>query len=233
MGSKSESKTKINKTLRKEGKLAVQEARDIYDRLQAQGRPGIGAEREEALNRLTAMARGGDFNTSVPDIAMSEYEKVMGGGYLSPDSNPFLQDIVNRSVSSSMAAPVGNFAGSGRFGSGAMANAMADIGQQTAANLYGANYQTERDRMMNMLARSNEIDSLQTAGDLRAAEALEGVGRQREAEALAQYQEPMNQLMAFLGALTGNPLSGESSTSSSTVNYGAIAAGLGGAAMNK
>jgi len=240
MGSESKSKTKLNKKLRKEATRVLPEARAVYDQMREAGRPGISAEREDALQRLSTIARGRPAfqQSSVPLLALGEYEKVMGGGYLSPDSNPYLDDIVGRAVGTAMGSQAGGFAQHGRYGGGAMANAMADAGQATAANLYGANYQSERDRMMSMLDKSGSIDDLLYQQDQRAlqrqlqsADILSNVGREREAEALAQYSEPMNIIMGYLSSLSGNPLTAESTTTSQTTDYGQIASGIGGAMM--
>jgi len=238
MGSKSKTKKRINKNLRKESLKVLREGRKVYEEMRESGRPGISAEREDALQRLSAIARGRPSfqQSSVPQLALGEYEKVMGGEYLSPDSNPYLQEIVDRSVGSAMGAQAGGFAQAGRFGGGAMANAMADAGQSTAANLYGANYQSERDRMMSMLDKSGSIDDLLYRQDqrdlqrkLQSADILSNVGREREEEALAQYNEPLNVILRYLGAITSNPIRDEHTTTTKTTDYTAIAQGIGGA----
>ena len=229
---KSESKTRINPLLAEQGEFAVNEARDIYDAMKG-NRPstyvGISPERQEALDMVLSQARGG--GTGVAQTALDQYNATMRGDYL--NNNPYLDEIVRRSVGAAGSAPISGFASAGRFGGGAMANAMADAMQSTAANLYGQNYQQERDRMMSMLDRSAQVDDLQ----YQDAQRIAGVGQQFEQDQVAQVQEQLNQynadaqtLQSFLGLLSGNPLMGEVTTTmnSSTMDPMAIASGVMG-----
>ena len=233
MGAKqeSESKTRINPLLADQGEFAVGEARNIYDSMKG-NRPstyvGISPERQQSLDMILSQARGG---SGVAQTALDQYNATMSGDYL--NNNPYLDEIVRRSVGAAGSAPISVFASSGRFGGGAMANAMADAMQSTAANLYGQNYQQERDRMMSMLDRSAQVDDLQ----YQDAQRIAGVGQQFEQDQVAQVQEQLNQynadaqtLQSFLGLLTGNPLMGEVTTTmkGSTMDPMAIASGVMG-----
>lgn len=232
----SKSKTRINPLLREQGEFAVQQARSFYDQMVG-NRPstyvGISPERQQALDMVLAQARGG--GSGVAQTALDEYNKTMSGQYL--NDNPYLDQIVNRSVSAAGAAPISQAMMAGRFGGGTMANAMADAMQSTAANLYGQNYQQERDRMMAMLDRSGQVDDLQYAD----AQKIGQVGQQFEQDQSAQVQEQLNQynadaqtLQTFLSLLQGNPLMGEVTTtmSASTLDPMKIASGAaGGLAM--
>jgi hypothetical protein len=235
MAAKTESKseTKINPLLAEQGEFAVDEARSIYDRMSG-NRPstyvGISPERQQALDFITNMAQNG--GTGVAGTALDEYNKTMSGGYM--NANPYLDDIVNRSVGAAAGSQTSGYAGGGRFGSGAMANAQADAMQQTASSLYGQNYQQERDRMMGMLDRSGTIDDMQ----YQDARNLSSVGQQYEADQANQNQEAMNiynqdaqNLQQLLGLLGQNPLMGEVTTtmSGSSMDPMAIASGAAGA----
>lgn len=236
MGSQQESseKRRINKFLSEQGEYAVGEARTNYD-AQKGNRPstyvGISPERQQALDIILAQAGGG--GSGVAQSGLDNFNKTMSGYYLDPSRNTALNKIVSRSVAEAGAAPISGFASSGRFGSGAMANAMADAMQSTAANLFGDNYHRERDRMNAMLDRAPMIDDLQYADAQRIA----GVGQQIEQDQVAQVQEQLNQynadaqaLQTFLGLLTGNPLMGEVTTTmkSSTMDPMGIASGVMG-----
>ena len=236
MGAKqeSESKTRINPLLADQGEFAVGEARNIYDSMKG-NRPstyvGISPERQEALNMVLSQARGG--GSGVAQSSLDNFNKTMSGYYLDPSRNTALNEIVSRSVAEAGAAPISGFASSGRFGGGAMANAMADAMQSTAANLFGDNYHRERDRMNAMLDRAPMIDDLQ----YQDAQRIAGVGEQFEQDQVAQVQEQLNQynadaqtLQSFLGLLTGNPLMGEVTTTmkGSTMDPMAIASGVMG-----
>tara|TARA_R110002096_G_scaffold169457_4_gene341146 strand:- start:1133 stop:1852 length:720 start_codon:yes stop_codon:yes gene_type:complete len=235
MAAKTESKsqTKINSLLGEQGEFAVDEARGIYDQMKG-SRPstyvGISPERQQALDFITNMAQNG--GTGVAGTALGEYNKTMSGGYM--NANPYLDDIVNRAVGAAAGSQTSGYAGGGRFGSGAMANAQADAMQQTASSLYGANYQQERDRMMGMLDRSGTIDDMQ----YQDARNLSAVGQQYETDQANQNQEAMNvynqdaqTLSTFLSMLGQNPLMGEVTTtmSGSSIDPMAIASGAAGA----
>jgi hypothetical protein len=225
--------TRINRHLREQGEFAVNEARDLYDDqtpLPSTYVP-ISDQRNQALGQITDIA-GADRQTG---IGTREWEKVMSGAYLDPDSNPWMQEIVNRSVGSAMSAPQSGYAAGGRFGSGAMANAQADAGQNTAARLWGGNYNTERQNMMAAMGQTGAMQNQQYAD----ATMMGRVGLEYEqdqsnvqSEALRQHQYPYAKLEQFQSYLTGNPLMAESRTemiSKQPFQWGqALMGGIGG-----
>lgn len=230
---KSKQKVQINPLLAKQGGFALDEARRLYDQRANSPLPsmytGISPERQQALDQILATARGGQAS-ALNDLERAEFQKVMSGGYLDAESNPYLAEIVRRSTSAAGAAPVSQFASAGRFGSGVMANAMQDAMQSTAAQLYGQNYQAERDRMMSMLGRGADV----SRGAYDDAMQIANVGAQfeedqlrRQAEAMRQYDSPVTELERFLALQRGNPLMGEKTMSGKTtgLDYGAMAAG--------
>ena len=111
MGAKqeSESKTRINPLLADQGEFAVGEARNIYDSMKG-NRPstyvGISPERQEALNMVLSQARGG--GSGVAQTALDQYNATMRGDYL--NNNPYLDEIVRRSVGAAGSAPISGFA---------------------------------------------------------------------------------------------------------------------------
>lgn len=225
------STVRINSQLAEQGRFALDESRRLYDSRAGSAVPslytGISNDRQAALDQISALARGGA-GAAIANPALAEYQKTMGGGYL--NENPYLDEIVARSVSAAGAAPASQFVGSGRFGSGVMANAVQDAMQSTAANLYGQNYQMERDRMMGMLDRAGQVNDLQYLD----ADRLAGVGYAMEedqarlaAEDMRQYDAEIDHLRKFLQLMQGNPLMGEQtmSTQGTTLDYGAMAAG--------
>jgi len=225
------SKVKVNKALGEQGYFALDEARNIYDSQRGEALPsmytGISPERQQALDQILATARGGSTMQMLqPEI--DEYQKTLSGGYL--EANPYIDEIVRRSASQAGGAPVSQFASAGRFGGGAMSNAMADAMASTSASLYGDNYQRERERMMSMLGRGNEYAQAAYADPMRIA----GVGQQfeadqkaRQAEEFRQYGADTARLQEFLANLNANPLSGESTTKTNTMglDYGQMAVG--------
>ncbi len=228
-----QSNTRINRDLRSHSKFALGEARGLYE--DATPLPSMytpmSDQRQAALSQIAKTAQAG----GAAKTGLDEWNKVMSGAYLDPDSNPWMQEIVDRSVGSAMGAPQSGFAAGGRFGSGAMANAMADAGQETAARLWGGNYNMERQNMMAALGQTGSMQNLQYADPLMLGkvgmEYEQDVANQ-QAEALRQHQYPYAKLEQFQSYLTGNPLMGESSTTTSSVQpfqWGqALIGGIGG-----
>jgi hypothetical protein len=232
----SKSKTRINPLLAEQGEYAVGQARDIFNQMQGT-RPstyvGISDERQSALDQILAQAQGG--GTGVAASALEEYRKTIEGEYL--NANPYLDEIARRSAMIAGSSPVSGFNQQGRFGGGTMSNAMADAMTETTANIYGQNYQQERDRMNAMLGQAGTVDALQYAD----AERIGQVGTQYEQDQVARAQEDVSQwtsdadtLRQFLSLLSGNPLMGEVTTtmSSSSINPMEIASGVAGGFMN-
>jgi len=222
----------INPYLAGQSRYAIGQARNLYDSnapLPSQY-VGISDPSELAMDQIMGIAgqRGGSM---VPGAALNEWQKTLQGGYL--NANPYIDEIVNRASSRAGAAPVSGYAQQGRFGSGVMANAIADATTQTASNLYGQNYQNERGRMMDALGQSGAMEALQYADAGRLA----GVGQRYEAdeaaqarEALAQYMHPYMKQQMFEGSLAVSPLNreGKSVTSKPFDWFAAIAEGASG-----
>lgn len=227
------SNTRINRDLRKQGEFALGEARNLYDNQQplpSMYTP-MSQQRQEALSRISKLSQEGDISGK----GIAEWQKVMGGDYLDPDSNPWMQEVVDRSVSSSMSGPQSGFAQGGRFGSGAMANAQADAGQATAARMWGGNYQAERQNMMAALGQTGQMQQLQYADPMMQGKVgmeYERDTAAQQAEAMRQYQNPYAQLEQFQSFQTGNPLMAESrseSVAKQPFQWGqALLGGIGG-----
>jgi len=206
-------KTRAHKLIRKEGKYALGEARNLYDDdtpLPSQYVP-ISEQREQALGQMTNIANAG----AVSETGLDEWQKIMSGAYLDPNSNPWMQDIVDRSVGSAMSGPQSGYAAGGRFGGGAMASAMANAGQATASRLWGGNYNMERANMMSAMGQTGQMQQQQYAdatmlGKIGMEYEQDQAGQQ--AEALRQHQYPYSKLEQFQSYLTGNPLMGESTS---------------------
>ena len=236
--------TQINPKMSLQSNFVLGEARRLYDKRAGQEIPslytGISDERQESLDQILALARGGTDN-SINDAAVNEYKKTLSGGYM--NANPYIDEIVQRAAGAAGSSAASGMVGQGRFGSGVMANAMADSMQSTAANIYGQNYQQERDRMMSMLGQRGDIDQGLEQAKYRDANRIGDVGRAYEedemrlaAEQMRQYQAEQEHLNTFLQQLGMNPLMGETiqSGKTTTLDYGAMAAGgaqaLGGLA---
>jgi hypothetical protein len=225
--------TFIDRELRGQGRFALGEARNLYNDqtpLPSQY-VGISPERGNALQQMLQIAqRGGVAGSAIP-----EWQKTISGAYLNPDSNPFLAEIVRRSVGAAAGAPVSGYASAGRFGSGAMANAVADASQATASRIYGANYMQERQNMLAALGLTGGMQELQYADPRIAGQVglqYEQDTANQQAEALRQFQWPYAKLEQFQSFLTGNPLMAQSSSASTTTQpfkWGtALLGGIGG-----
>jgi hypothetical protein len=81
------------------------------------------------------------------------------GNYLNPDSNPYLKNTFNRAADLTRTRLASEFAGSGRDLS-ASAPARSDELQTLASNIYGGNYQAERDRQQNAVGQARSLDPL-------------------------------------------------------------------------
>ena len=213
MGSKSKSKTTINKLLKQASNLAVPEAKEWFFGMKDQD--FISPERKHAMDTMRNIA----MTSSIPTDALNEYTKTVSGDYLR-EGNPYLDENIRRAVSGAVAAPASAYAQHGRFGSGAMANAQMDSGMAVEARMRGDNYEAERARMMQALGMTNQMDQAQYSN----AQVLVDLAREQEnlaPTALAQ----------FMGLLTMNPLMKESTTKTQTTDYGQIASGVGGALL--
>jgi len=222
----------INPYVAQQSQYAIGQARDLYDSnapLPSQY-VGISDPSQQALDQIMGIAgqRGGSM---VPGAALGEWQKTLQGGYL--NANPYIDDIVRRASNQAAGSQVGGYASGGRFGSGAMANALADSSMRTSENLYGQNYQAERARMMQALGQSGAMEALQYADAGR----MGGVGQRYEAdqaaqsrEALAQYMHPYMKQQMFEGSLAVSPLNreGKSVTSKPFDWFAAVSEGLSG-----
>jgi len=195
---------------------------------------GISPDRQIALDQIRATALGG---SGVPRSALDEFNRTMRGTYLSPDANPHINEIMQRAGSAAGAAPVSGFASAGRFGSGAMANAVADALVSTRANIAGQNYQQERNRMMQLAGLAPQMNELQYADAMRLGQVgdqYEADQHARNAELMRQRMSPMQEYNMFLQTLSGNPLTAEANMQSTTTTMDPMAAiaGIGGGLMS-
>ena len=182
---------------------------------------------DEAYTNIAQMARQGT-------PWLGDYQDMMGatfrGDYLDPDSNPWLAKTYQRAATDigdayqNIVAPRrdAQFAGAGRYGSGAFADASArdaeNVANQlgrTAENIYGGAYQNER---RNQLLASQMAPRAQEMGYYDAQKML-GVGQDREAyrqnilnERARLFREkqdrPFANLQNYAGLLSGQNLGG-------------------------
>lgn len=203
------------------------EANRLYDDPRFAQPPGQDPATLQSLAQRQQMAMQGG---GVAQAAANEAQRTLSGGYLSPDSNPWLKAVADRAAGQAGSAVASRFAGSGRVGSGAYAGALADAEMGTRAALYGDAYNQERGRMGNALATAPSAYGLQYADIGQLAD----VGAQRELEAQRQFDWPYELLNRYASVIYGNPAAsqpGSTSTSKKSLSWLDIVGGVGGALM--
>jgi len=135
--------------------------------------------------------------------------RTMNGDFL--NSNPYLDQTFNQAASSVGNNIASRFAGSGRFGSGAMYNSLNSGMNNLANDIYGGNYQMERNRQMQAAQMAPSFANFDANRYLQAGQ--------------LQQQAPWEQLAKYQGAVSGN----YGGTSTSPMYRNATAGLLGGA----
>ena len=163
------------------------------------------SETEQSLKAKTDLASAGS-----PVVAgnTANITDTLGGKYLSPDSNPWLAEIVKRAGGDAENRVNTNYELGGRGGSGAWKGALSDALIGNSAKLYGANYDAERARMMQASSLAPQADAMR----YNDAMVLSDVGAQREdlstramQDKFQQWIAPMQNLQDFITNLRGNP----------------------------
>ena len=147
----------------------------------------------------------------VTNAANQNLTGTLQGNYLSPGANPWLDQTFNKGVEQIKATLSPKFGHMQAFGGSSGYNeALGRSTSDLAANLYGGNYQAERDRQIKGLALAPQI----AGQDYADAQALLGAGDiQRQASQdelnlayqqwLQQQQYPYQQLDVLSNAIRG------------------------------
>ncbi len=85
--------------------------------------------------------------------------RTLAGDFLDPNSNPFLQGTFDRAADLTRTRLSSEFAGAGR-NLGAAQPARSDELQTLASNIFGGNFQRERDRQVGAVDQSQGLDPL-------------------------------------------------------------------------
>lgn len=113
-----------------------------------------------ATDRLTQdMAGGGLGPSELNDNAANLVNNTVQGDFLSPDSNPFLEGTFNRAADLTRGRLDSEFSGAGR-NLGAQAPARSEDLQTLASNIFGGNFQAERDRQQSAVGQAQGFDPL-------------------------------------------------------------------------
>jgi len=190
------------------------------------------AETQAALALATNRATAGN---PLLNQSQTEASNILSGNYLDPNSNPYSQALFNQ-MSGDVASKVNSqFTRAGRFGSGANQEILTDSLGNLANQVYGDQYNRERQNMVNATQIApqlgemdyNDIQRLNQVGDTR-----EGIEQVKLQDAISRFdyeqQKPYLKLNQYLGALGANVPQNTVSTQPYFRNTGA---GLLGGAM--
>lgn len=94
--------------------------------------------------------------------------RTIAGDFLTPDSNPFLQQTFNRAADLTRTRLGSEFAGAGRNVSASLPARSEEL-QTLASNIFGTNFQRERDRQIAALGQAPALDPTNIGIDRIAA----------------------------------------------------------------
>ena len=144
---------------------------------------GFDPTQSDALNALEQRYRSGDnLITQAQDVV----GRTARGDYLDPGSNPYLAQTYQRALEQSLPSITSGSISAGRYGSGTAGMLSNDLQSRLANDIYGGNYQRERDRQMSAVSMA---PGMSAADQL----ALYGVGAQRQGQKQAELGGQMAQ----------------------------------------
>ena len=150
-------------------------------------------ETSAALNLATQRATQGN---PLLGASQNEINNILSGQYLSPTSNPYSQALYDQMAGDVTAGVQSQFSKAGRLGSGANQEVLASELGNIANQVYGSQYQQER---QNMLGAAQMAPQLAQA-DYADIQALGGVGQQREAMDMAKPYYKLREYLASVGS---------------------------------
>lgn len=192
-----------------------QSAQNLYNN---GGTPVAGFSGDTVLGQN--QARNTAINGTINPAASSLATNTLNGGFLG--SNPYLDATFNKAALATQNQLASQFAGSGRnidASEGLRSQQLNDL----ATQIYGGNYQAERDRQQQTLGMSPALDQAQYTG----ANALMGIGAQTQAQQQQELDQPGNALDQYLQRVSGS----YGQVTSQPSNRNPLAGGLGGAML--
>lgn len=183
-------------------------------------------ETETALQLAKARAISGN---PLLNQSQNYANNVMSGAFLSPQTNPFINNLFDSMADKVKAKVNSNVAGAGRYGSGAHTGMLTDSLGNLADKVYSDNYNRERAVMDAMAMKApqlgemdySDIAKLQTVGQAREelsermlADAMKRFEfeQRRPYEKLREYQAsvggPFGTSQSTISPLTKNPIMG-------------------------
>ena len=121
------------------------------------GGPRGGGPRGEPIGGNGVQQPGQGTAPPLIDQGQNLVSQTLGGNFLNPDTNPYLQQTFDRAADLTQTRLASEFAGSGRD-LGAARPARSDELQTLSSNIFGGNFQQERDRQQNALGQAQEFD---------------------------------------------------------------------------
>ena len=118
----------------------------------------VGSAAGAAGQGLGALFNRGQQGSPVLGAANDLTQQTLQGNFLSPDSNPYLQQTFNRAADLTRGRLATEFAGSGRDIS-ASRPARSEELQSLASNIYGGNFQAERDRQQGAVGQAGGLQN--------------------------------------------------------------------------
>ena len=169
---------------------------------------GFSSEQSMAQNLARMRATGG---SPLIKGAQGHVGDIIGGKYLTPDSNPWLKSYYEKAAETAMPQIDTAAVNAGRYGGGAWGQMRGRTAGELASGIYGKAYETERDRQMQAtgmaqpLAREDYYD----IGKLAAVgEEKQGMEQALIDESVKKYEfgqmEPWQRLGMFRNLVTGD-----------------------------
>ena len=142
-------------------------------------------ETSTALNLTTARALAGN-----PLLNQSQFQasNILAGNYLNPTTNPYSKALYDQMAGDVMSDVNSQFTEAGRFGSGANQEILTQELGQLANQVYGDQYNRERDIMANTMATAPGLGEM----DYNDIAKLQGVGLEKESLEQAKLQDAIN-----------------------------------------
>ena len=169
---------------------------------------GFAPETQTALDLARARAVAGN---PLLNQAQTQASNILSGQYLDPTTNPYTQALYNKMAGDVTSQVESQFSKAGRFGSGANQEILARSLGELATDVYGDQYNRERELMANTMATAPSLGAM----DYDDIAKLQQVGLEKESleqaklqDAIARYDyqqtKPYTKLGQYLGALGAN-----------------------------
>jgi hypothetical protein len=191
----------------------------------------------ETLSALDLQQRRALAGSPLTGAAQQALTGTLNGDYLSA-GNPYFSAMLGQAASAIRPQLDAQFAGAGRYGSGAYAHALTSALADTAGQLAYQNYDRERQNQMAAAAAAPQLanqDYFDIAKLAEVGSAREAAEQQQIDDARARFQfaqdEPYQRLQRYANLIQGNYGGSSTSTVSATPGRASIGQGmLGGAA---